>query len=82
MNKQMPSKGCDPVVFNNAVRNRKGARKQLDRVGKKGDFLREALAKIILGLAEEQVRVAKGEQVFTHAGVISRGKTNEWVLRA
>lgn len=76
MNRQMPSKGRDPIAYNKAVNNVRRAKEFRKRV--KGNAAKEALADLVVAIMQGGLPV----QRFTRAGRIVGGKQEEWVLRA
>ncbi|QFG12111.1 Hypothetical Protein OBI_RACECAR_266 [Arthrobacter phage Racecar] len=83
MNRQMPSKGCDPLEYNGWTKSVRTARRTVKKM-KNVNPVGYQIAKVILILTKDsRDRVLNPEKsVFTSAGSIVGGKKEDWVLRA
>lgn len=83
MNRQMPSKGCDPLTYNSHNGVVREARRAVSRT-KKADPSVHMIAQVILVLMEERRDAVLHPERFRFArgGFISGGLKGEWVLRA
>jgi hypothetical protein len=80
MNRNLPSKGCDPTRYNKAKNQLKAAKAHRKRV--EGDRTQEIFADLLVAYARAELTMGKPGYAFNRGGYISGGRKEEWVLRA